>query len=271
MNDFKPLAVAIPDVQSRSDHRHIAIDWVGIKAIRHPLLIADRDNTAQHTIASCNLYVSLPKEQRGTHMSRFVELLQQHPLGNREPLKVDNLQQMVREMTQKLGAQSGRIEFTFPFFVQKAAPMSGVFSLLDYAVTLTGTIKEGSFNLLEQVTVPVTSLCPSSKEVADYGAHNQRAHITVEIACSEPIWLIDLLQLIEAQGSAELYGLLKRVDEKQVTEQAYDNPKFVEDLVRDVGLALSQHPYVVAYTVQAENFESIHNHSAYARLSGVKP
>jgi len=252
----------IEDVQAREDTRRIAINKVGIKDIRHPVIVKDRSDGEQHTIANFNMYVNLPHNFKGTHMSRFVEILNQH---ERE-ISVESFKVMMAEMTERLEAESGHIEMNFPYFVNKTAPVSGVKSLLDYNVTLTGEITGKKIHTFIKVVVPVTSLCPCSKKISDYGAHNQRSHVTVNIRTCDFIWIEEIIDLVEEEASCELYGLLKRPDEKFVTERAYDNPKFVEDMVRDVAARLNQDDRICAYVVESENFESIHNHSAYALI-----
>ena len=255
--------LSIPDVQSTPDVRHLAIDRVGIKAIRHPVRIQERDGGVQHTVATFNMYVGLPHEFKGTHMSRFVEILNAH---ERE-ISVETFRVMLREMARKLEAESGHIEMTFPYFVQKKAPVSGVKSLLDYEVTFIGEIREGEERFTLKVLVPVTSLCPCSKKISERGAHNQRSHVTVAARIDDSfVWIEELIDLVEKQASSELYGLLKRPDEKYVTEYAYDNPKFVEDMVRDIATILNGDRRIEGYMVESENFESIHNHSAYAAI-----
>ncbi|MHB1515064.1 MAG: GTP cyclohydrolase FolE2 [Acidiferrobacteraceae bacterium] len=255
-----PTEARIADIQSSIDTRHIAIDKVGIKNIRHPIRVKDRSQGEQHTIAHFNMYVELPDNFKGTHMSRFVEILNNH-----EPeISVESFEDMLVEMSERLEASVGHIEMTFPYFVNKTAPVSGVRSLMDYQVTFSGEIREGRRNTVIKVVVPVTSLCPCSKKISDRGAHNQRSHVTVSIRPNKFVWIEDIIDLVERQASCELYGLLKRPDEKRVTERAYDNPKFVEDMVRDVATELNSEPRVDAYIVESENFESIHNHSAYA-------
>jgi GTP cyclohydrolase I len=256
----------IADVQGSADHRRIPIDRVGIRSIRHPLRVADRSGAVQHTVARLNMYVSLPHHQKGTHMSRFVAILGE----NDEVLTVRSLNSLMDRMTTRLEADNGFLEVAFPYFVTKSAPISGVRSLMDYEVTLTGMSTPAGAQTLVQVVIPVTSLCPCSKEISDYGAHNQRSHVTVQVRCLGDVWVEDLIDLVEAEASAQLYGLLKRPDEKFVTERAYDNPKFVEDMVRDVAARLDADARVLAYTVESENFESIHNHSAYAAVERVK-
>jgi GTP cyclohydrolase IB len=261
----------IPDVQATPDSRKLAIDRVGIKSIRHPVRIQERPSPerpsgVQHTIAMFNMYVCLPHHFKGTHMSRFVEILEAH---ERE-ITVQTFQLMLREMVEKLEAEEGRIEMTFPYFIEKKAPISGVKSLMDYEVTFAAEKKSGRQRFTMKVLVPVTSLCPCSKKISERGAHNQRSHVTVTARTSDFVWIEELVDLVEKQASSELYGLLKRPDEKWVTERAYDNPKFVEDLVRDVAAVLNLDERVDAYVVESENFESIHNHSAYALIEKDK-
>ena len=258
----KPAVCEIADVQSSADSRRIAIDKVGIKDIRHPVRIKDRSGTEQHTVATFNMYVHLPHNFKGTHMSRFVQILN----GHEREIGVGTFKEMLTEMAERLESETGHIEMRFPFFVNKKAPVTGVQSLLDYDVTLIGEVSQGRPQLAIKVVVPVTSLCPCSKKIADYGAHNQRSHVTVEARTRSFLWIEELIELVEAEASCELFGLLKRPDEKYVTERAYDNPKFVEDTVRDVARRLNDDPRIAAYVVEAENFESIHNHSAYAQV-----
>lgn len=257
---------AIPDIQSMADTRQLAIDKVGIKSIRHPIKVRDKNGGVQHTIAVFNMYVGLPHHFKGTHMSRFVEILNAH---ERE-ISVESFPVMLRDMVEKLDAESGHIEVNFPYFINKAAPVSGVQSLLDYDVTFFGEIKKGKIQFSMKVVVPVTSLCPCSKEISEYGAHNQRSHITVSAHTNSFVWVEEIVECVEKQASSELFGLLKRPDEKYVTEHAYDNPKFVEDMVRDVAAVLNQDQRIDAYVVESENFESIHNHSAYALIQRDK-
>lgn len=256
----------IPDVQATHDSRKIAIDQVGIKAVRHPMRIQERNGGTQHTIAAFNMYVGLPHHFKGTHMSRFIEILEAH---ERE-ITVETFQQMLREMVEKLEAKEGRIEMSFPYFIEKNAPVSGVKSLMDYEVSFTGELKDGQQEFTMKVVVPVTSLCPCSKKISARGAHNQRSHVTITARTNEFVWIEELVDLAEKQASCELYGLLKRPDEKYVTERAYDNPKFVEDLVRDVAAVLNLDERIDTYVVESENFESIHNHSAYALIEKNK-
>ncbi|MBW8072181.1 MAG: GTP cyclohydrolase I FolE2 [Ferrovum sp.] len=265
MNAFDPDL--IPDIQSTPDTREIAIDRVGIKGIRHPVKVSDRAlGDVQHTIATFNMYVHLPKHFKGTHMSRFVEIL------NREEreISVESFGQILQDMVQRLEAPAGLIEMSFPYFVSKAAPVSGVKSLIDYEVTFIGKLTEGKSSFSMKVLIPVTSLCPCSKEISAYGAHNQRSHVTITARTQTFVWIEEIIRIAEESASCELFGLLKRADEKWVTERAYDNPKFVEDMVRDIAHKLDDDPRIDAYVVESENFESIHNHSAYALVERIK-
>ena len=260
--DYEPGADPIADVQGSPDLRRIPIDKVGIKGIRHPVRVLDRSVGRQETVATFNMYVDLPQDFKGTHMSRFVQVLENHEYE----ITVATFQRMLREMADLLEARSGHIEMTFPYFVRKAAPVSGVASLMDYDVTLIGAIRDGDVRISTRVVVPVTSLCPCSKAISAYGAHNQRSHVTVHAHTRALVWIEELIDVVEHEASCQLFGLLKRPDEKFVTEYAYDNPKFVEDLVRDVAQRLDADPRIEGYSIEAENFESIHNHSAYARI-----
>jgi GTP cyclohydrolase IB len=260
-------APTIADVQSSQDVRQLAINKVGIKSIRHPARVKDRSGGVQHTVAMFNMYVGLPHNFKGTHMSRFLEILN----GPEREISVESFEPMLREMVQRLEAETGHIEMTFPYFINKTAPVTGVQSLMDYEVTFTAEIREGSiYEFIMKVVVPVTSLCPCSKKISDYGAHNQRSHVTVTATLNDHLWIEEVVQLVEGLASCEVYGLLKRPDEKYVTERAYDNPKFVEDMVRDVAGLLNLEPRISAFAVESENFESIHNHSAYAIIERDK-
>jgi len=261
-----PTANAIPDVQSSADTRQLAINKVGIKSIRHPIRVQDKSAGIQNTIAVFNMYVGLPHNFKGTHMSRFVEILN----GHEREISVENFPAMLKEMVERLEAESGHVEMSFPYFINKAAPVSGVQSLMDYDVTFIGEICNGEVVTSTKVVVPVTSLCPCSKKISEYGAHNQRSHVTVTARTNDFMWIEEIVALVESEASCELWGLLKRPDEKYVTERAYDNPKFVEDMVRDVAARLNAEPRIDYYVVESENFESIHNHSAYALIERDK-
>ncbi|MBB5216853.1 GTP cyclohydrolase FolE2 [Parapusillimonas granuli] len=269
MNTLIDPVVAMPDVQSSLDTRHIAIQRVGVKGVRHPMLISMRDGTAMPTVANWELTVALPAHEKGTHMSRFVALLEEH---RQTPMTPAGFCDMARKMLPLLNAERGDMTASFPYFLNKTAPVSGVASLMDYELTWAARVGKNpeSIEFELSVLVPVTSLCPCSKAISEYGAHNQRSHVTATVAYGDPR-LADpeaLIHEVERQASCELWGLLKRVDEKFVTERAYENPKFVEDLVRDVADRLKRLSGLRRYRVVAENFESIHNHSAYAVVEG---
>ncbi len=255
---------AIADVQSSPDQRNMSINQVGIKDLHFPLQIQSAEGV-QHTIARIGMTVALPASQKGTHMSRFVALMEE-----RQHLVLDftSLHQLTLDMLERLDAQAGRIHISFPFFRKKAAPVSGITSFLDYAVTWQGEVSaSGEYSHQIKVLVPVTSLCPCSKEISQYGAHNQRSHVTVTLTChKQEVSIEEIIDLVENKASCQLYGLLKRPDEKYVTEHAYENPKFVEDMVRDIAVALKNDPRIDRFSVESENFESIHNHSAYALI-----
>jgi GTP cyclohydrolase I len=254
-------APAIDDVQSRRDERQVAIDKAGIRDLAHPVRVSDRSRREQHTVARVSMSVELPKHFKGTHMSRFIEILHRE-----REVSVADLSALLQETAVRLEADAAHIEIEFPFFVMKRAPVSGVESLMDYRVTLSGTRRDGVDRRSIRVVVPVTSLCPCSKKISERGAHNQRSHVTITAQLRGSMWIEDLIDIAESEASSELYAILKRPDEKFVTERAYDNPKFVEDLVRDVALRLDREPQIAAYRVEVENFESIHNHSAYALI-----
>ena len=255
---------AIADVQSSPDQRNMPINQVGIKDLHFPLQIQSAEGV-QHTIARIGMTVALPASQKGTHMSRFVALMEE-----RQHLVLDytSLHQLTLDMLERLDAQAGRIHISFPFFRKKAAPVSGITSFLDYAVTWQGEVPaSGEYSHQIKVLAPVTSLCPCSKEISQYGAHNQRSHVTVTLTChKQEVSIEEIIDLVENKASCQLYGLLKRPDEKYVTEHAYENPKFVEDMVRDIAVALKNDPRIDRFSVESENFESIHNHSAYALI-----
>ncbi|MHB8919791.1 MAG: GTP cyclohydrolase FolE2 [Halothiobacillus sp.] len=251
----------MPDVQSSVDSRNIVIDRVGIKAIKHPLIVVDGAHR-QATIAECELTVALPADKKGTHMSRFVALLNAEPLV----LSIGTLPDWTRKMAKLLHAHTADVTFTIPFFVEKSAPVSGQKALMDYQLSLSGHLNAaGHIETRLELVVPVTSLCPCSKEISAYGAHNQRSHITATVRITnQNLSIADLINTIEDQGSCALWGLLKRPDEKFITEYAFDHPKFVEDMIRDVAGTLADYPGINGYRVTVENFESIHNHSAWA-------
>jgi GTP cyclohydrolase IB len=254
----------LPDVQARADSRNLPIEAAGIKSVRIPVTLRIGESL-RSTIATVNMTVGLPAATKGTHMSRFMELLE----AQTSALDQQGFQSLLYAMLERLGARSGIVEMRFPYFIRKTAPVSRMQSQLDYETVWRGAVADdGRYSFRMQVTVPATSLCPCSKEISAYGAHNQRSAISVDVELAGEMAIEELIAMAERNASCEVYGVLKRADEKYVTERAYDNPKFVEDLVRDVALELNQEPRVRAYVVEAENFESIHNHSAFARLVG---
>lgn len=248
------------DKQNERDHRELRIDKVGVRGLKFPIQIRDKAHTVQNTIATIGMFVDLPKEFKGTHMSRFIEVLNAH--GN--VIHVENITEILRAMRQKLNAATAHIEMEFPFFMSKKSPVSRQESLMDYVARFDAAACGDETDFLLTVKADVTTLCPCSKAIARYGAHNQRGLVTVALRFKKIVWIEDVIAMIEASASSELYALLKRQDEKAVTERAYENPVFVEDLVRNVALRLNAHPLVTWYKVEAENFESIHNHNAYA-------
>ena len=249
----------IPDVQSYLDTREITIDEVGIKDLKYPIVFYD-GRSRQPTIANFYMAVSLPADRKGTHMSRFVRLLN----DEFNEISLSSMKSLLQTMTETLNAEQGRIELEFPYFLTKQAPVSGLESKIDYSIHIQAKTDLPSEQIFLSITVPVTSLCPCSKEVAAYSAHNQRSHIIITVDQQTTLSVEGLIKIAEKQASSELYGLLKRSDEKLVTERAYDNPKFVEDMVRDVARELMGNEQVAGFIVETENFESIHNHSAYA-------
>lgn len=256
----------IEDVQGRPDTRRIPINKVGIKDISHPVRIRARAGHDEHTVANFNMYVNLPQDFKGTHMSRFIEILNAHDYE----ITTDSFEAMLGEMTERLEARSGHIEMSFPYFVKKTAPVSGVASMMNYDVTFIGEKHNEKIDVWVKVVVAATSLCPCSKKISERGAHNQRSHITIKALLNDFMWIEELIDIAESEASCELWSILKRPDEKYVTERAYDNPKFVEDIVRDVAARMNADERVSAYVVESENFESIHNHSAYALIERDK-
>jgi GTP cyclohydrolase I len=248
------------DKQSERDHRELPIDKVGVRGLRFPIQIRDKAHSLQNTVATVGLFVDLPKEFKGTHMSRFIEVLNAH--GN--IVHVENITDILYAMQKKLNAATSHLEMEFPFFLEKNAPVSGMTSVMDYTARFDATATGKEIDFVLTVKANVTTLCPCSKAISRHGAHNQRGEVTVRIRSTKAIWIEDLIAIIESSASSELYSLLKRQDEKAVTERAYENPVFVEDLVRNVALKLKAHRDVTWYKVEAENFESIHNHNAYA-------
>ena len=250
----------LDDKQSERDHRELRIDKVGVRNVRFPIQVRDKARSIQNTVATIGMFVDLPKEFKGTHMSRFIEVLNAHG----SVIHVENINEILGAMQKKLHAATSHLEIEFPYFMVKRAPASGGEGVMDYTARFDATACGPDIDFVLTVKANVTTLCPCSKAIARYGAHNQRGLVTVAIRMKKSVWIEDLIAVIESSASSELYALLKRQDEKAVTERAYENPVFVEDLVRNVALKLNAHPQVKWYRVEAENFESIHNHNAYA-------
>jgi GTP cyclohydrolase I len=253
-------AVKLHDKQSEPDYRELPIDKVGVRGLRFPITVRDKERTVQNTVATIGMFVDLPKEFKGTHMSRFIEVLNAH--GN--VIHVENITDILLALQEKFAAATSHLEIEFPYFMVKKAPVTGMEGVMDYVARFDAAACRKEIDFVLTVKARVTTLCPCSKAIASYGAHNQRGDVTVQIRSRKAVWIEDLIGMIESSGSSELYALLKRQDEKAVTERAYDNPVFVEDLVRNVALKLNAHPDVTWYKVEAENHESIHNHNAYA-------
>ncbi len=256
----KNSAAHLHDKQSERDTRELRIDKVGVRGLRFPIRVRDRARAFQNTVATIGMFVDLPKEFKGTHMSRFVEVLNAH--GN--IIHVENISDILRELQIKLNAATSHLEIQFPYFMSKKSPVSRLDSLMDYIARFDATACGKEIDFVLTVKASVTTLCPCSKAIAKYGAHNQRGEVTVALRSTRVVWIEDVVAMIEGAASSELYALLKRQDEKAVTERAYENPVFVEDLVRNVALKLNADSRVSWYKVEAENFESIHNHNAYA-------
>ncbi|MCD4718329.1 MAG: GTP cyclohydrolase FolE2 [Desulfobacula sp.] len=251
------------DTQNQPDYRNIPIDKVGIKGLKYPIKVLDKDAGLQSTIAQINMYVDLPHQCKGTHMSRFVEIL--HLFRTQVSLK--SITNILEDMKEILGAKSSHIEITFPYFIEKQSPATGSKGLMDYTCSILGS-SNGKTNtdIVLKVAVPVTSVCPCSKEISEYGAHNQRGEVLVSTRFKKLIWIENIVKLVETAASCDIFSVLKREDEKFVTEKAYNNPKFVEDIARDVAKVLMEDSNITWFSVSTENFESIHNHSAYAYI-----
>ena len=248
------------DKQSERDHRELRIDKVGVRGLRFPIQVRDKARSVQNTVATIGMFVDLPKEFKGTHMSRFVEALNAHG----SVIHVENIMDILRSLQKRLNSATSHLEIEFPYFMSKKSPVSRKRSLMDYLARFDAAACGDEIDFVLTVKAHVTTLCPCSKAIARYSAHNQRGLVTVALRFSKPVWIEDVVTMVESSASSELYALLKRQDEKFVTERAYENPVFVEDLVRNVALKLNAHPQVTWYKVEAENFESIHNHNAYA-------
>lgn len=255
----------IPDVQAAHDDRRIPIDKVGVKDITYPITLHTPDGGRQHTVATINMYVSLPHHQKGTHMSRFLEVLNENTKG----LTPERIPAITREIRRRLKAENAHLELHFTYFIRKEAPVTRSPGLMDYQVTFE-CHSNSHDDFIMGVTAPATSLCPCSKEISRFGAHNQRCHINAKVRFRGELWIENLVAMLETAASAEVYAVLKRPDEKYVTEVAYENPKFVEDIVRDLAIALEDDDRILWYTINSENFESIHNHSAYAQITRDK-
>jgi GTP cyclohydrolase I len=256
----KNAAAHLHDKQSERDTRELRIDKVGVRGLRFPIQVRDKARSVQNTVATIGMFVDLPKEFKGTHMSRFIEVLNAH--GN--IIHVENINDVLHSLQKKLNSASSHIEIEFPYFMTKKSPVSRGESLMDYIARFDASATGNEIDFVLTVKANVTTLCPCSKAIAEYGAHNQRGEVTVKTRSNEIVWIEDLIGTIESSASSELYALLKRQDEKAVTERAYENPVFVEDLVRNVAVKLNADARVNWYKVEAENFESIHNHNAYA-------
>jgi GTP cyclohydrolase I len=248
------------DVQSSPDFRQIEINKVGVKNIEYPITVLDKRNKIQHTVGRVNMYVNLPHQFKGTHMSRFIEILNEY----RGTINIKAIATILRQMKKKLNAESAYLEVEFPYFIEKRAPVSGAKSLMGYTCRFLASLVNGRHSLVVGVTAPVTTLCPCSKELSEKGAHNQRGLVTVQVKFRKFFWIEDLIRIIEHSASAAVFSLLKRSDEKFVTEKAYENPMFVEDVVRNVALRLGKHSNITWFSAESENMESIHNHNAYA-------
>lgn len=259
--------VTMPDVQSAKDTRRVAIDRVGVKEVVYPLRLRTKNGGEQSTIANISMYVALPHHQKGTHMSRFLEVLNDHSCEPLTPERIPGITQAIRE---RLHAEEAHFEASFTYFVEKKAPVSGMASLMNYEVTIGCTSNGKTDDLILGVAAPATSLCPCSKEISVYGAHNQRCRIEAKIRTEEIVWIEELVQKLEEAASHPVYAVLKRPDEKYVTEKAFENPKFVEDIVRDLAGLLDDDDRIHWYEINSENFESIHSHNAYAELTRDK-
>ena len=254
------------DIQNHQDYRNIDIDQVGVKGIRYPITVLDKSAGEQQTVAKINMYVSLPRYYKGTHMSRFVEILNEHS----RRISLQNFSEILEEMKNRLSAESAHMEITFPYFINKAAPVTGTEGLMEYKCTFKGSLNNKGTDLVIIIHVPISTLCPCSKEISDFGAHNQRGEVRLQIRFKKFVWIEDLIRLVEESASSDVYTVLKREDEKFVTERAYNNPMFVEDIVREIALRLGNDPNITWFAVESENFESIHNHNAYAYVEKHK-
>jgi GTP cyclohydrolase I len=253
------------DIQNHKDYRKIDIDQVGVKGIRYPITVLDKDEGEQQTVGKINMYVNLPHQYKGTHMSRFVEILNEHS----RRISLRNFSEILEEMKTRLDAASAHMEVTFPYFINKKAPITGSQGLMEYECTIKGSLNRNT-DLMLIIHVPISTLCPCSKEISEFGAHNQRGEVRLQVRFRKFVWIEDLIKLVEDSASSDVYSVLKREDEKYVTERAYQNPMFVEDIVRDIARKLNTDPNITWFAVESENYESIHNHNAYAYIEKHK-
>lgn len=253
------------DIQNHKDDRNIDIDQVGVKGIRYPITVLDKNMGKQQTVAEISMYVNLPRQYKGTHMSRFVEILNEHS----RRISLQNFSEILEEMKKRLNAESAHMEITFPYFINKTAPVTGSEGLMEYKCTYKGSLNKKT-DLVIIIHVPISTLCPCSKEISDFGAHNQRGEVRLQVRFKKFIWIENLISLVEESASSDIYSVLKREDEKYVTEKAYNNPMFVEDIVRDIAQKLNNDPNITWFAVESENLESIHNHNAYAYVEKHK-
>jgi len=255
------------DIQNRRDHRRVGIKKVGVKDIEYPITVLDKRNKFQHTVGKVNMYVNLPQHFKGTHMSRFIEILNEY----RGTINIKAISTILGKMKEKLNAESAYLEVEFPYFIEKRAPASGAKSLMGYTCQFLASLTNGRHSLVVGITVPVTTGCPCSREISKKGAHNQRSMVSVKVTFRKFFWIEDLIRIVENSASSAVYSLLKRSDEKFITEKGYDNPMFVEDIVRNIALKLNSHPNITWFSVESENLESIHNHNAYAYVEKKPP
>jgi len=255
------------DVQNQTDHRNINVDKVGVKDIRYPLTVLDRDSGVQHTVGTINMYVNLPRGFKGTHMSRFIEILNEF----HGQLDMREFRTILEAMQQRLQAESAHTEITFPYFMKKHSPITATAGMMEYGCRVAASLdRKHGYDLVLEVNVPITTVCPCSKEISTHGAHNQRGMVRLAVRFKRFVWIEDLVRIVEYAASCEVFSVLKRPDEKYVTEKAYENPKFVEDVVRDIAQELKTDTNITWFAVDVENFESIHNHSAYAYIERTK-
>lgn len=255
------------DIQNRRDHRRVGIKKVGVKDIEYPITVLDKRNKFQHTVGKVNMYVNLPQHFKGTHMSRFIEILNEY----RGTINIKAISTILGKVKEKLNAESAYLEVEFPYFIEKRAPASGAKSLMGYTCQFLASLTNGRHSLVVGITVPVTTVCPCSREISKKGAHNQRSMVSVKVTFRKFFWIEDLIRIVENSASSAVYSLLKRSDEKFITEKGYDNPMFVEDIVRNIALKLNSHPNITWFSVESENLESIHNHNAYAYVEKEAP